>query len=189
MPAKEIVLNVLVGLIKLTSAITLIAFSAISIGAADDVQSGTHPCSGDTSTLVDSLKGETGEGTLAAAAAAMVLLDLIGHGVNTSLGLKWNYWGIVDKLQHGVEFIILALSASVLHTLDLSNNDGGLQYLFKKAGCGDDYTAVLPNGLALVAVSFLATLVQFLILRVKILAVVRQQGHFNHITGDNCDTD
>ena len=199
---KEVVTNILIGLIKATSAFTLIYFSSLAVDAAHQVEDGLHTCAGDQAqkdTLVDSLKGTSGEGTLAAVAASLVLVDLILHVVQTSLGgaprKKDNEtpakpanrrWEIVDQVQHALEFAILGLSASVLHTLDLSGNDGGLQYLFQTAQCGDDYTELLPDGLALLGVSFVATLVQFLILRVKILRVVGWQTHFEHITGDQC---
>lgn len=183
---KDFLLNVLIGLIKLTSAITLIVFSSRAVSGADDIESGDHACTGTTATLVKSLKGDSGEGTLAGVAAGLVLLDLVFHGVNTSLGQNFSYWSLLDKLQHGLEFAILGLSASVLHTLDLSDNGGALQSQFVAAGCGDDYKAVLKDGLLLVGVSFLATLVQFLILRVKFLSPFGLQEHFDHITGDNC---
>lgn len=182
-----VTVHILITIIKALSAFTLIYFAAVAATAAHDIESGEHACTGSTTTFVDSLTGVSGEATLAGVAGGLILIDLSFHILNGVKG-DWSGWKTVDKLQHGLEFAFLALTASVLHTLDLSDNDGGLQGLFVGAGCGSDYTTVLPDGLLLVGVSFLSTLVQFLLLRVKVLGPFGLQHHFDHITHDNCDT-
>lgn len=184
---KGIVTHILILLIKAISAFTLFYFTGAAVAAANDIESGDHACTGATTNLVDSLTGASGEATLSGVAGGLIVLDLVFHVLNGVKGTAWGWWDTVDKLQHGLEFAFLALTASVLHTLDLSDNGGGLQALYVGAGCGSDYTAVLSDGLLLVGVSFLATLVQFLILRVKVLGPFGLQKHFDHITNDKCE--